>query len=113
MKMKERLGKYVLDAQGRPKPEPDLMKWATWFETAERVVKRETVGGCEVSTIFLGIDHNHSTGGPPVVWESMVFGGEMDQCCIRCAGNREQAEAMHAQMVETVKAKVRKRKARK
>ena len=41
--------------------------------------------------------------GPPVLWETMVFGGKLDQEQARCSGNREQAEAMHNEMVERVK----------
>jgi hypothetical protein len=30
-----------------------------------------------VSTVFLGLDHAFR-GGPPVLWETMVFGGVLD-----------------------------------
>lgn len=33
------------------------------------------VGNIRVSTVFLGIDHNFSKHGPPVLWETMTFGG--------------------------------------
>lgn len=39
--------------------------------------------GVEVSTVFLGLDHNFGGGGPPVVFETMVFGGAYDQKCAR------------------------------
>jgi hypothetical protein len=42
-------------------------------------------------------------GNPVVLWETMVFGGKLDQEQDRCSGSREQAEAMHARMVERVK----------
>lgn len=101
--------KYILDARGKPVPEPDLFKWGAWFQenTAARIVARTKVGASEVSTVFLGLDHSFRWGLKPVVpvlWETMVFGGPMDQEMDRCAGNREQAEAMHEQMVERVKA---------
>jgi len=31
-----------------------------------------------ISTIFLGVDHAWF-GGPPVLWETMVFGGKDDE----------------------------------
>ena len=31
-----------------------------------------------VSTVFLGLDHSWS-GGKPVLWETMIFGGEHDE----------------------------------
>ena len=34
--------------------------------------------GVRVSTVFLGLDHSHSFDGPPVLWETMVFGGKYD-----------------------------------
>jgi len=91
---------YILDEKGAPVAEPDLMTWARWFEKAERHVGNETIGDSEISTVFLGLDHAFG-GGAPVLWETMVFGGTLDQ--ERCSGSREQAEAMHARMVERVK----------
>lgn len=70
---------YVLDEQGNPVPEPDTLKWGRWFgEPGKRVVKSDHIGDVHVSTIFLGIDHSFH-GGPPVLWETMIFGGEHDQ----------------------------------
>jgi hypothetical protein len=34
--------------------------------------------GVEVSTVFLGLDHDLSGNGPPILWETMVFGGPLD-----------------------------------
>lgn len=95
----QRTDKYVLNEKGKPIAEPDLMKWAKWFESANRTVARETIGDSKVSTVFLGLDHNFNQDGPPVLWETMVFGGPLDQEMDRCSGNREQAEAMHRRMV--------------
>lgn len=94
--------KYILDEKGNPIPEPSLMKWAQWFETANRQVDYEVIGDSRISTVFLGIDYSLD-GGAPVLWETMVFGGKLDQEQDRCSGSREQAEAMHRRMVERVK----------
>ena len=32
-----------------------------------------------VSTIFLGLDHRYHGEGEPILWETMIFGGEHDQ----------------------------------
>lgn len=71
---------YILDEQGNPVTEPDLIKWSQWMETLEhRVVKKTTIGDSEVSTVFLGLDHNFSgSRKEPVLFETMVFGGKMD-----------------------------------
>ena len=47
-------GCYVLDEQGNPRPERDLLAWAQWFETAERHVALTRFAWGEVSTVFLG-----------------------------------------------------------
>ena len=95
--------KYRLDEKGNPIAEPDLIKWAQWFEKSERSVAQEQIGESGISTVFLGLDHSFSECGSPILWETMVFGGKLDQEQDRCGGSREQAEAMHARMVERVR----------
>jgi predicted DNA-binding transcriptional regulator AlpA len=56
-----------------------VLTWARWFETAERTVASDHVGDVHVSTVFLALDHNFGLEGPPVLWETMIFGGELDQ----------------------------------
>lgn len=94
---------YILDSSGSPVAEPDLQKWVLWFEKADKKVAREEIGGSIVSTVFLGVNHNYKALGKPLLWETMIFGGSLDQAQDRCDGNREQAEAMHARMVDRVK----------
>ncbi len=61
---------YVLDEDGNPQKEPDLLTWARWFETeTNRVVAKYTHDDFMVSTVFFG---------DPVLWETMVFGGRLD-----------------------------------
>ena len=50
-----------------------LIRWAKWFETADRHVADETICGKRVSTVFLGIDHGFDPDGPPILFETMVF----------------------------------------
>lgn len=69
--------KYVI-VDGNPVLEPDILKWARWFEAAERRVDHtELDNGLRVSTVFLGIDHAFGEG-PPVLWETMIFDGDQD-----------------------------------
>lgn len=99
--------KYILDETGNsPVPEPDLLKWSRWFEMSNmaRKVGATSVGDSDVSTVFLGVDHGFGETLAPVLWETMVFGGPLNEVQDRCSGNREQAQAMHARMVERVKA---------
>jgi hypothetical protein len=92
---------WILDDKGRPKL-VDLFTWARWFGTAERIVCQETIGQNTVSTIFLGIDHSFMEEGPPILWETMTFGAKLNNEQMRCAGSKEQAEAMHEEMVRLV-----------
>ena len=69
---------YILDADNNPVLEPDVVKWAKWYEIANRHVGNTVIGGIKISTVFLGLDHNFGGSGPPVLWESMIFGGEND-----------------------------------
>lgn len=80
--------------------ESDLLTWARWFGSANRVVKQtEVVKGVEVSTVFLGIDHNFS-GGDPILFETMIFGGARDQECERYRTWDEAAQG-HTRIVES------------
>ena len=81
--------------------ELDFMKWAQSFEKMDLVIKQEIIAtgmsfetpmsaktvnlakgkleGCRISTVFLGIDHNFGDDSPPLLFETMVFGGKFDQ----------------------------------
>ena len=57
--------------------------------------------GVRVSTVFLGLDHSHSFDGPPVLWETMVFGGKYDGEQERYS-SFEAAQCGHQQMIAKV-----------
>ena len=94
---------YILDENDNPILEPDLMKWANSVGKQNRFVAEDTIGDANISTMFLGLDHNYSQSGPPILWETMVFGGKYDQDCDRCSGTRADALEMHNRMVEKIK----------
>jgi hypothetical protein len=90
--------KYILDGK-TPVPAADLMTWAKWFETANRHVASTEVGNMRVSTVFLGLNHQYGSG-PPLLFETMIFGGPEDaEYQDRCS-TWEEAEAMHQRAVE-------------
>jgi len=66
---------YVLDGK-KPVEQPDFLKWGEWFEKADRTVAKTMVGNMEISTVFLSLNHNHTREGPPILFETLVFGGE-------------------------------------
>lgn len=80
---------YILDDNGQPQP-CDMLTWAAWFETADRkVALTEPQPGVEVSTVFLGWNHRVGDKGPPLIYETMVFGGERDGYCERSSTQEE------------------------
>lgn len=97
-------GQYILDNEGNPVPEPDVLKWGAWFEKGDRRVARDEFGDVVVSTVFLGLDHAYPTcpGCDPQLYETMVFGGKHTEYTERCA-RRDEALAMHARAVALVK----------
>lgn len=90
-------GKYILDGD-TPVPTDDLLAWAEWYETADRIVARTQVDtDVTVSTVFLALDHGHH-GGPALLYETMIFGGRHDQYMSRYH-DREAALAGHDRAV--------------
>ena len=59
------------DRQGLP---IEMLEWATIFEDPEykQIRVTELPDGREVSTVWLGMNHNFH-GGPPLIFETMVF----------------------------------------
>ena len=74
---------YILDSDNHPVP-VDLKTWGRWFETVGNRVVDYTQINTEilVSTVFLGLDYRWGKG-PPLLFETMIFGGPMDQGCWR------------------------------
>ena len=87
-------GYYILD--GHTPVAADLMTWAKWLETKreEKHVGLTEKDGVKVSTVFLGLNHEWNEGMPPLLFETMIFGGEHDEYQERCS-TWKQAEEMH------------------
>lgn len=84
---------YLIDAQGQTTPIacfPGGQLDLAAFDRFERCKKehhkvaRETHGDADVSTVFLGLDHQFDDG-PPLLFETMIFGGKHDDYCERYA----------------------------
>jgi hypothetical protein len=70
---------YVLNDNNEPVVERDTNKFCKWIENNDnRRIAYTKVGSKAVSTVFLGIDHGFD-GGPPVLFETMVFGGKFNE----------------------------------
>jgi hypothetical protein len=86
---------YMLDTDGNPVRAPSLIAWCEWFGKHDdrRRLARDQIGTVLISTVFLGIDHGWGNGrSAPVLWETMVFGGQLDQTQERYTSR---ADALH------------------
>ena len=51
-----------------------VRQWSEWNLDRERSrVAEDNIEGFRVSTVFLGLDHNYCSKGPPLLFETMVF----------------------------------------
>lgn len=106
---------YWILKDKKPVKVDTVEEWGVLFENSDgRRVAQDTIGDYWISTVFLGMDHNFSSSGPPILFETMVFyrrepkphelkervGDDVYQ-------NRyatwEEAEAGHKEAVEMVK----------
>ena len=92
---------YILK-DGVPVIEPDILVWAKWFETADRKVALTIVGDTKISTVFLGKDHSFGHNDLPILYETLVFGGKLDDEMERYT-TIEEARLGHEIMVTRVR----------
>jgi len=89
---------YILEGK-TPKPVPNMMEWARWFETADRhVAKTMLPNGVRVSTVFQGLDHSFD-GDTPLLFETMIFSGRYNDYQARYS-TWEEAKAGHIKAVK-------------
>lgn len=73
--------KYILKGRNVV-PVDDLMEWAKTFSAdgeGRRVKRTDSADGeVSISTVFLGLNYNFSSEGPPILFETRVFGGPDD-----------------------------------
>ena len=81
-----------------------VLEWGRAFEMSDRRVKRDDIADdVTVSTVFLGIDHRIWVG-PPLLFETIIFGGQHDQYCERYS-TWDEAIAGHEKAVALAKSK--------
>ena len=87
------MGDYYILKDHEPIRVEGVEEWARQFEIMDRHVEQTMIGDVRVSTVFLGINHNFGRG-PPLLFETMIFGGVHDGWQERCSTWVE-AEAQH------------------
>jgi len=92
--------KYILEGK-IAKPTTDLIQWAKWFEKANRYVRKTDLSdGVSISTVFIGIDYS-IFGDKPLLFETMIFGGQHDLFCKRYS-TWEEAENGHEEAIKLI-----------
>lgn len=76
-------------------------EWSEWFAIADRRVAETWIDDIQVSTVFLGIDHNAFPHADPALFETMVFSDD-ELHPVRRYFIWEEAEAGHAEMVAMI-----------
>lgn len=91
------LAGYYYNRDGRP---ITLEAWSALLAdpTYQRVALTRVDDDVEVSTVWLGLNHRFIGEGPPLIFETLVFGGPLDGHMDRYP-NEVAALAGHDQMV--------------
>jgi hypothetical protein len=66
--------------EGKKVKPASLEEWAQFLSQTEkrRLGHDRLTSKVLVSTVFLGLNHRFIDGGPPLVFETMIFGGPLD-----------------------------------
>jgi len=96
---------YILDGH-EPVREENVATWAMFFQDIDKrrvaFSKVDSVEEIVVSTVFLASDHNFGGEGPPILFETLVSGGDTDGAIYRCS-TWEEAEQQHRDVVKEIK----------
>lgn len=92
---------YKLGADGRT-PEPS----ETYDKSTKNHVALDIIDGVRVSTVFLSLNHaSMHDPDTPILFETMIFGGEHDQYQDRYS-TWEEAERGHKKAIAIVKGEI-------
>ena len=92
---------YYLEGK-KAVPVYSIEEWARRYDRDKKRVALDAIGEAKISTVFLGLNHAWSPNEPPLLFETMVFGGSLDQEMERYT-TWDEAELGHKAMVEKVK----------
>lgn len=88
------------DKEGNPISTGELLELRLGDPDYKRVAMTHVGTSVDVSTVWLGLDHSWN-GGPPLIFETLVLGGEHDQYMERYSTESEAKEG-HKRIVEMV-----------
>ena len=100
------MGRYYILKEGKAEEEPHYPTWATWYEQhyrdVEVIARTELVHGV-VATRFLAMNMTLATKSEPLVFETRVKGGWLDEKWERFA-TPDEAKVGHESWVARVRA---------
>ena len=100
------MGRHFILRDGEVVEEPDAAAWARWYEEhyeSVRLIARTEVADAVVTTEFLPIGMDVSRGAPPLLFETRVRGGWLDQAS-ELHASVDEAHAGHRRWVEKIRA---------
>ncbi len=98
---------HAILRNGEVVPVSSAQEYMQWFSIPDNHrVALTKVGEIKVSTVFLGLNHAFLPTQRPLWFETMVFGGALDEES-DCYATLEEAMAGHERMVARVRATVR------
>jgi hypothetical protein len=98
--------KYILDKDENV-VEVTYGEWCEWIVENRRVARTEINPDVYVSTVFLSMDHGYDEEGPPILFETLVFGGPMNEEIWRYSTKKEALEG-HKRTVRQVRKEIAK-----
>lgn len=105
---------YILDTNNNPIPAPDIDSFWRWCGLNDRRVALDELKGHRVSTVFLGINHNHGLMSgrnyQPILFETIIFGPDDSLIFQERYVTREVALAGHKKALEYLKTEILKEK---
>jgi hypothetical protein len=82
-------------------------EWAEFFSHDRVVAVTKIAPRARVSTVFIGLDSRFGQAGPPLVFETMVFGGPLNGHKVM-ASTWDEAERFHRSMIARAKVEMKK-----
>jgi len=93
---------YILEGE-QAKPVPMMVHMDWMIAHPDRHVALDNINGLQLSTVFLGIDHGYSVAGPPILFETMLFGKKGEPLEVQRYATWAEAQAGHAALLKAVK----------
>lgn len=92
---------YILDDAHDPVPVTCAETWGLWMSSHDIHVADDVIDEIRISTVFLGLDHNHREHTNPILFETMIFTAGSPGVMERYR-TWDDAQAGHALLLKTI-----------